>query len=207
MSGAGKWIKKHPAESIAILATLGTAGMAAPALGAAAAGAGAAGAAGAGAAGTGAALGLGGGTASLFGAGAGAGTAAGLLAPATATAGMGGGTAALFGAEAGMGAGLLAPSAMYASTPTMATIAAETPIAAGSSRFADAEKFLKLAKQANDMGGGDERQQMPGPLQLRGPGQQMQSTPMYGSGFDLEDEKRRQYMEMMARQQGGGFYG
>lgn len=192
MSGIGKWIKKHPKESIALLA-LATGGIAAaPALGAAAAGAGAAGAAGAGAAGAGTALGLGGGTASLFGTGA----ATGLLAP-TAVAGMGGGTASLFGAEAGLGAGLLAPTA---STPTLATIAAEAPLAGGS-RLAGVQDYLKLAQQANELGG-EQRQEQPMPLQLRGPGQPLQATPMYGSDLRLEDERRRRLWEA---QQGYGY--
>lgn len=139
MSGVGKWVKKHPAESIGILATLGTAG--------------------AGAAGMGPLAGLLGGAA------------------APTVAGVGGANVGAASA-AGVDASLGASGGLFANV-------------------AKAEPLLKMASMMND-----ERAPMqPNPLQLRGPGQPMQATPMYGD--PAEEERRRRYMAMMAQQSGG----
>jgi len=203
MGGVGKWVKKHPLETAAILgvATGGFGLLAAPAA--------AGGVAATGAAGGAAPLGLG--TASLFGAesGLGAGLLSGaapgamgssILAPAAASEGLGGGFAGLAGAASP----IAAEAAM--SVPAM-SVPSPTVWGRFSAGMDKVEPYMKLYGQAQGMLGPQEQPQAPQiqPPQLRGPSASLNPTPMYGSGglygADPEEERRR-LMALLAQQQG-----
>lgn len=168
MGGVGKWIKKHPAQSLGLLAAIGTGG-----------------------------AGL-----------AGVGPLAGLLGSASA-AGTAGATGAAVGPLAG-GLGAGAADEMLSAVP--ATFGDKAATFFGNATYGGGlDKMAPYAKFANmGMGMVDQPQpQVPqiAPPQLRGPGQPLSPTPMYGGGGGMygspdEEEKRRMMMAYLAQQQG-----
>lgn len=195
MSNAGRWIKKHPWETVGIAATLATGGAAAGLFGAA-------GAAGAGAGIGGANVGAGALTAAQMAALGGAGTAG--------AAGAAGATGAGAGLLAeGLGAG--AAGDMLSAVP--ATLGDQAATVLGNATYGGnldkAYNYLKMGNMASGLLSQETPQQPMAPMQIPRT-QPLASQPLYGDQagglYDTPyDQERRRQMALMMQQ--GGYRG
>ena len=182
MGGAGKWIKKNPAAALGLLA-VGTGGLGAAGIGPLA-------------------FLAGGGTAA--GAGVGAADALGAAGVLGGTAEGGGGALAGFsglgGANAAAPLGLLVNEAPKYAALNAGAFSPTAPAAGGF------DKYAKLGQMGLQMMQQDEPQmQQPQPLQLRGPGPQLQQQPLYGGGqSDPEEERRKILLALLMQQDSRG---